>query len=124
MVRNGITIRVETQQLKDILTDNKAKHAESYRLALEGYVDAVKDELTEKLARLNEGKRVEPYSKHREPESHLSDYDDLIGMLSLAMDDMIELDQQEYRQYVNDDWAWKQSWLASNSGYTEAALAR
>jgi hypothetical protein len=42
-------------------------------------------------------------------------------MLEMSKEDTIELTQQEFSQYVQDDWHWKDQFLFSNMNYSSAA---
>jgi hypothetical protein len=39
----------------------------------------------------------------------------------MSTDTVVELSEQEFRQYVMDDWSWKHNFLASNAMYSAAA---
>jgi hypothetical protein len=117
MTITELTVKVSKARLLEALKRNRDDHVVKYNEAMTGYVVAVRKELQEKLDALTRGKKVSPYSKHHEPESHLDDYDTVIGMLDMAGDDAIELTQRDYIQYVKDEWGWKQQWTASNTGY-------
>jgi hypothetical protein len=41
-----------------------------------------------------------------QPRDHTSDYDRVIMMLEMSVDDTIVLDANEFDQYVRDVWAW------------------
>jgi hypothetical protein len=42
-------------------------------------------------------------------------------MMEWSEDQTVELTQQQFKQYVTDDWGWKDSWVASNTAYMKAA---
>lgn len=41
------------------------------------------------------------------PEDHTDEYDKAIGMLEMSVDDTVLITHDEYRQYVLDEWFWK-----------------
>jgi hypothetical protein len=41
------------------------------------------------------------------PTSHEKDYDKIIRMLELSVDEQITLSDQDFEQYVLDQWSWK-----------------
>ncbi len=55
------------------------------------------------------------------PEDHTRDYDRRIKMYEMDIDDTIEMTEQEFAQYVLDDWGWKQAWTTSNTAYLAAS---
>lgn len=126
MMRNngGLEVTVNVPTLMSRLKQNRDKHRNDYALALEGYVDAVRKELTEWRALLNDGKFPPRSSKHAKPEDYTSEYDSAISMLEWTTDTTISLDQAQFEQYVEDNWGWKQIWSASNSAYAEAASTK
>jgi hypothetical protein len=77
--------------------------------------------LEEKLARIKKGKPIDCFFRNLPPDDHTDDYDDVIDMLGMALDDKIELTQPQFKQYVKDDWGWKQSWTTSNTAYIAAS---
>lgn len=124
-MNSELTVKVNKVDLLKILKDNRAKHAEAYTLAKSGYLKVVKAELKEWIDRLKKEGPVQVYVQNGQPpEDHTEDYDDAIGMLELATDTEIVLDQDSYRQYVKDEWGWKRQWAAANSAYTMAALPK
>jgi hypothetical protein len=55
------------------------------------------------------------------PEDHTRDYDRVIAMLERHQGEAIDLLEDDFAMYVQDDWAWKAQFLASNSGYSGKA---
>jgi hypothetical protein len=116
--KEGFSIQVSKDDLLAKLRENRAAHEQAYQTAMEGYVKATIKELETKLERIKAGKEVDRYLKNvAAPASHTDAYDDVIAMLEMASVDQIELSQEMFRQYVQDDWAWKQNWVTSNSAY-------
>ena len=117
-MRHGeFSVTVPRAELLDKLHANRAAHVQAYQAAMDGYVKATVKELETKLERVKAGKDIDPYLKNSEPANHTEDYDDVIAMLTMAGDDIIELSQGLFKQYVQDDWGWKQAWIGSNSAY-------
>ena len=53
-----------------------------------------------------------------EPHDHTDDYDTVIAMLEMCVDEVVEIDMQEFDNYVRDNWQWKANWSASNALYS------
>lgn len=123
MISGEFGVTVDKNELLARLKENREKHEEAFKLAYEGFIQTLIEELEEKLARVKAGKTP----KDRliigavRPENHTSDYDDVIDMLTMADDKQITLTQTQFRQYARDDWGWKQQWTTSNSGYVAKA---
>lgn len=124
MMVTDLTINVNKVDLLNRLRENREKHAADYVLAHEGYVQAMREELQGLLAKLDAGEEIDRYLTNQEPENHTAEYDLAIQMFEMATDTEIELDSQQFSQYVNDDWGWKRSWSASNTSYITRASRR
>lgn len=116
-------ITVEKAQLLTKLMENREKHQQAYREALEGYLIQQREELEAKLLDLSGGRVIGQYLKHTPPEDHTKDYDEAIDMLQWATGDEVDLNHGQFRAFVRDDWGWKQDWQASNSSYRLSAAA-
>lgn len=119
-MRNQL-IKVEKEKLLDILRTNREQHRAIFEEALEGWKAQVLERLEEMVKLAREGKVRDATIDLPRPSDHTSDYDRVIGMLELDVDDHVELDDQEYATYVQDDWGWRQRFLTSNSGYSQSA---
>ena len=119
--QNQLKIKVPKDELLKILKENRQKHSDNYDKAKVGFRKLLIQELEKKLASANAGKKVALSFKNRKPDNNLDDYDEVIGMLELDTNNIVELDAQQYKQYVKDDWAWSGNWTASNSLYMSAA---
>jgi hypothetical protein len=118
---NELTVDIPREALVAKLQENRTKHEADYQTALEGFRESVIEDLQEKLELAQDGKDVERYIKHVKPESHLEEYDEAIEMYSMTVQQIITLPQSDFRQLVRDNWNWKQTWTASNTGYMNKA---
>lgn len=112
------TVKVEKAQLLATIKANRDTHRQTFEEALAGWRDRVVVELDKAVADAKAGRRYQTTFDLPQPRDFTSHYDEIIGMLELHVDSTVELNQYEYRQYVNDDWGWKQDFLATNSQYT------
>jgi hypothetical protein len=118
---NGqITITVSKTALLKVLSDNRGSHHDLYEKAWTGYCKAVRAELEDMLDRVKAQKPIPRFLGNLPPEDHTADYDDVIDMLGMALGDEIELTQAQFKQYVKDDWGWKEQWTAHTSTYIQA----
>ena len=121
---------VDKVDLLQRLKENRQKHEENFKLAYEGYTQTLMEELEQKLAEVQAGRKNHRVNGQRllilniPPECHLDDYDEVIDMLEMADDKQIKLSQQQFRQYARDDWGWKQQWTASTAEYVAKASGR
>ncbi len=118
------TVKVNKQDLKDILGKNMITHVEDYDLAWEGYRQAVISNAENLLARaknVNKNNPVQLYIGLEMPENHEEDYVRAIEMCDWEVSEEVELSEGEFRQYVQDKWSWKNVFETSNMLYTGSA---
>lgn len=110
-------------QVLEKLRENRANHEKVFLEAQEGFKTAVIKELEERLEAARAGKPVSRYLNLVEPVNQLKDYDRAIAMLEMAVDEEVELDEKQFAQYMQDDWAWKGQFLAANAVYSHSLSA-
>jgi hypothetical protein len=121
------TVKILRDDLAKILRENKAAHDEAYVAALEGYWEQAKEVLKNALASCEKQISQHPDVLDRKalqdrlglvyPQSHGDDFDRVIRMLELSVDDHIELQAFEFDQFVRNKWAWAEDFAASVSNY-------
>jgi hypothetical protein len=113
--------KVNKNDLLKILKDNRDKHKAIFDEALVGYKEQATKLLKEHLKRVQNGSKTRVYVSVPYPVNMTKEYNRIIGMLEMSLANEVELTEQDYQQYVMDDWTWKQSFLASNSAYSLSA---
>lgn len=111
-------ITVNKKELIDKIKANRAEHATVFEAALEGYKTFVLEQLEKRIERLRKGKTIEENLRYLVPQDHTDEYDRVIDMLEMHLEDDITLDIGLYAQYVDNDWDWARNFAASNSSYT------
>jgi hypothetical protein len=111
------TVKIQATKLLGIVKENRQKHIADYEEAMTGYRRSLADELNKKLADLAAGGIPDPHSKLPIPSSHEKEYNSAILKLELTSDDIVELEHQEFQQFVMDEWAWKAVTDSVNSMY-------
>jgi hypothetical protein len=112
------TIKVKKTELLDVLRKNREAHRDIFEKACVGYRKVAVEELERSLADARAGRKIRQNLALIEPMDQTKDYDRAIRMLEMSIEDTIELDEQQFAQYVQDDWRWKEQFTASNSRYT------
>lgn len=114
------SVKIDRDQLKTIVLENKQKHVAEYVEAVNDYKTAVlkiaKDNL--KLAQtadMDKFKQIK--SVPTPPQSYENDYNRAIRMLELSVETVIELEDEIFNQLVLDEWNWKFNFSLSNSTY-------
>ncbi len=116
------TIEVNKTKLLEIIKKNRDAHRALFEEAWEGYRQESIRVHEENLKALRSGKKVAVVFYEQAPQDHTKDYDLVIRMLEMDISSTIELDQQQFSNYVDDNWNWKQQWVGGNAKYS-ATLA-
>ncbi len=111
------TIKVNKQELLAILKKNRDNHHAVFEEAFEGYRKESIRIHEENLKTLKGNKRVIVAFYETAPQDHTADYNVVIRMLEMDVGNTVDLNQQQFTNYVDDNWNWKQQWTISNSKY-------
>lgn len=111
-------VTVHKDELLQKLRANKNKHMADYTYALKGYVEALVDQLNSKLKELDSGSIPDASINLPKPKAHVEEYDQVITMVEMSVDEEIKLYSQEFAQYVMDNWSWKNTFTATNMMYS------
>lgn len=115
------SVVVNKAELLSKVEENRKTHRTIFEEALEGYRTQILDVLEKHIDRIRTNKPERVSIAIPFPEDHTSDYDTVIAMLKMSVDDTIELSQYDFSSYVLDKWAWKQQFLTNNSYYSATA---
>jgi hypothetical protein len=99
------------------VTANREAHREVFEEALDGYHRRLKAELEQRVRDLKAGRRINQYIGLPEPEDHTDDYDRVIMMAHMSVEDTITLSEDEFAMYVMDQWRWKQDFAETTLRY-------
>jgi len=110
-------IRVDKDKLLEVLSFNRGEHRAIFEAATLAYREAAIAALDRRIQELRDGKPVTMTFGLVVPEDHTDDYDRVIGMLEMSLDNEVDLPEHEYTQFVDDDWSWKRQWQASTASY-------
>jgi hypothetical protein len=114
-------VTVKKNDLLAALRQNREAHRDIFEEACEGYQAEAIRLLEEHLQRIRQGKRVQVHVILPVPADHTKDYDRVIRMVEMSVDDEIDLEASDFASYVMDDWRWKRDFLATNSTYSASA---
>lgn len=104
----------------DILRENRDAHTNIFLEALEGYRKTAIMQFEDNIKKIKKGKLVSGvYLKL--PINQTKDYDRVIKMLELSEGNLVDLTEEQFANYMLDDWSWKQSFLTTNSTYSLSA---
>src|SRR5262245_18528440 len=115
------TVTVNKQRLLETLEDNRETHMPDFDLAWEGFRTKAAENLEAKLAALKaapHATKVDIWVNLEPPEDHAADYDRAMQTLDWHQGEEFELSEAEFRQYVQNQWAWADRFTISNRLYT------
>ena len=111
-------VTIEKNNLLSAIRANREKHVKEFEETHAGYRVALVEELTKKLAEAKEGKRVGQHIEAAEPASHVKDYDRVIRMIEMSTAAEIIITEQQFSQYVLDEWGWQAAFKAMSARYS------
>jgi hypothetical protein len=117
----NMKVTVRRQDLLERLRSNRAVHATIVEEAERGYRKEATIKALQFMHAIEDGK-IESFNKYaiHTPVSYLSAYDTVIQMLEWCQDDVVELTADEFRQFVEDQWDWKDGFITSNAAYSSS----
>lgn len=111
------SVKVRKDVLHSNVRANRDKHHAAFKTAFEGYRLAVIEALESALEEFRAGRAERFTLNELPPKDHTKDYDRLLAMLDMSVDEEITLSATAFAQYIEDDWAWKADWIAINAKY-------
>lgn len=112
------TIRVNKAEVIERLRANRNQHENTYAEAMAGWRSQSSAKLRELAAELDAGGSPSLYIKLERPEDHTEEYDIVLGMLDLSVEDEIEMTLANYRNYILDMWHWSEKFRTTASAYS------
>lgn len=113
--------RVKKDELLTIIRKNRNEHREIFEEALDGYKKKMITYLESMIVELRKGNRISHHISLIQPIDQTKEYDRAIKMFEMSVDDIVELDEESFANFVLDDWSWKDNFINSNSVYSAKA---
>lgn len=110
-------VRINKEKLRDVVQENRNNHRDIFEKAIEGYRKAVINRLEQMIDDAKANRKINTFVNLTQPEDHTEDYDQVLEMLELSVDDTIELTHSEFAQYVQDRWSWSGKFMATSSEF-------
>lgn len=114
-------ISVNRDKMILTLKDNKASHVKIYEEACTGFLKEVEKIMSSDASPTI---KIQQINGLRCPENHSREYDVVIKMCSMSVEENIKLTQSDFRQYMCDQWNWADDFLYSNAAYSATARAK
>lgn len=120
-MNNQIIVKVNKTKLLETLRENLSKHVTAHKEALETWKKKASDHVATLSDKILKGEIRDIGSAvscvNDRPVSYAPSYEKVIKMLEYSVDDVIELESEDFDRYVGDNWEWKQSFLLNSSKY-------
>jgi len=110
------TIRVKKADLIAKIKTNKETHIKAYAKAVVAYKKEALKQLAEMTKKVKAGEMV-IYLNLTTPVDNRKNYDKIIDMFNWEVDEIVELEQSEFNEYVQDETEFARHALMSNSMY-------
>lgn len=111
-------VTIRKVELLEAIRKNREKHAAEYTEAYAGYEVEFVKEAVKLLALAKEGKFEKTTITCSPPQNHTKDYDRVIRMMEMCTADEIIVTEQQFSQYVLDEWQWMSAFNASKMRYS------
>ena len=117
MMRHGDrTINVNKEKLIAQILANKENHVKEYEKAVVAYKKEALKQLAEQTKRVEEG-ALDAKLELIEPVNNAKNYDKIVDMFQWEENEIVELSQDEFREYVQDETEFAQRAKMSNAYY-------
>lgn len=116
-------ITVNKAKLIATMKENRERHHAIVLEAQTGFRVKVIERLDEMLKLAASGQKINLNVGLAMPEDHTDEYDTVIGMLELDINETVLLDMTQYRQWVQDQWGWQRSFTTTNAYYSATAAS-
>lgn len=112
------TVKMSKATLIDVVVANKAKHINEYCEAVIDFANLVINISNHNKDVIEAGKSFDNLKAiPAAPVSYEASYTKALLMLEYSVDDVIELEVDDFEKLVQDDWAWKHHFSVSNTAY-------
>lgn len=119
------TVRVNKADLLERIKKNRDEHRQIYEEAMAGWKKAVTDELEKMYEDALNGRDFRLAVRLERPEDHTDEYDTIIELLDMSLDEELELPYNEFANYALDKWGWQGRFLSMSASYgSTGAIAK
>lgn len=98
---------------------NREKHRQLFEAAQAGYREAVIVELDRMLVDASRGNRIKTTVELNAPIDQTKEYDRVVMQLEMETRNEIELTDEEFANYVMDQWRWTPAVLGITENYVD-----
>ena len=110
-------INVKKDELIAKIKENKEKHIEEFKKAVVAYKEEAEKQLMKEMARLNTDGALDIKLDLITPVNNADNYDKILQMFEREVAEVVELQQDEFKEYVQDEFDFAVTARMSNSAY-------
>lgn len=114
----GTRVTVKKETLLAALKKNREGHRSVFLKAQDGYRRICIEHLDKMLADAKAGKAFLTHIRLEAPQDHTKEYDVNIQMLEMSEDEKLVISEEQFRHFVQDDWEWREGFVANSAQYT------
>lgn len=114
------SIKAMKSEVLEKVRENREQHRGIFEEAIVGYRKRMQAELDARIEDLHAGRAIDHYIRLEAPQDHTADYDRVIAMLEMEVDQVVELGETDFACYVMDDWQWRRDFLSNAVSYGSA----
>lgn len=103
------TVKIKRNELYNAVTKNLTQHKKDLHLAKKERRQKIVDRMNIEIAKILEDGDYQPPTNVSivQVPDHSGDYQRVIRMVDMSVEDVIELTAREFDQYIMDNWNWK-----------------
>lgn len=113
------TILLKKEELIAKIKENKERHVEEYAKAIVAYKEEALKQLAIQTSRVKEG-ALDAKLELVTPQDRAENYDKILEMFVWDVRDEVELSQEEFTEYVQDETTFAREAKFANSFYTSS----
>jgi hypothetical protein len=112
------TVTIEKDKLLKKIKQNRDEHKLIYDEAMTGWKEEVLETLKNAVQLAENYDEYNTFFDIQKPEHHLAEYDRIIEMIEWNINEIIDLDPEEFNRFVRDKWNWTNDFLSTSSSYS------
>ena len=113
------TVSVKRDELLETVKKNRDNHRTVFKKAQAAYRKRMIQELDLMLADAKAGRHIRRAVLIPEPEDHTRDYDRIVRMLEMSVDNVLELSEYDFSRYAMDQWEWAGTFASNTLSYVQ-----
>lgn len=110
-------VSIKKTELLEAVRKNRETHIADYKEAREGFEKGFLKEAEKLVVRIKEGNFDRNVINLSAPINHDKDYNLVIRMLEMSTANEISITQNQFSQFVLDEWNWKEQFSNSTMNY-------